>query len=116
MESNCTKYSVGSRQCSIQIANNGLEANETIASSAPIDIVLLGMGIQMSVMNGIDATIKIRENEGEGSRLPIIAMTGAAMGIDRTDLIKSGMDDVIAKPFTLEGLYQGRITWVKSTD
>lgn len=101
--------------CSVTIANNGQEAVELVASGAPIDLIL--MDVQMPVMNGLDATKKIREGNWTKTkkRLPIIAMTGAAMDGDRAQGFESGMDAFIAKPFTLEGLYLELTRWIKNS-
>ncbi len=95
--------------CSTVVANNGKEAVELIASGLEVDLVL--MDIQMPVMNGFDATRKIRENECATNRLPIIAMTGAAMDVERIRAFESGMDAMIHKPFTLERLYSELTKW-----
>lgn len=99
--------------CSIIIANNGQEAVEAVASNSKIDLVL--MDIHMPVMNGFDATKKIRENENVQKRLPIIAMTGAAMTGDRVHAFESGMDALIAKPFSLQQLYSELTKWIKNS-
>jgi len=99
--------------CSIIVANNGQEAVEIIGSGSQIDLVL--MDVQMPVMNGFDATKKIRASEEDNERLPIIAMTGAAMDADRFHSFESGMDAFISKPFTLEGLYSELTKWLKAS-
>ncbi len=96
--------------CSTIVANNGEEAVEIIASGIHVDLVL--MDIQMPVMNGLDATRKIREIEDAARRLPIIAMTGAAMDAERVRAYESGMDALIAKPFSLERLYSELTRWI----
>lgn len=52
----------------------------------------------MSVMNGEDATKAIRENEGEGKHVPIIALTADAIAGVKEKLLEAGMDDYIVKP------------------
>ncbi|MCP3889786.1 MAG: response regulator [Desulfobulbaceae bacterium] len=96
--------------CTVVVANNGQEAVEAIASNSHFDLVL--MDVQMPVMNGLDATKIIRADEGEQNKLPIIAMTGAAMDTDRVHVLEAGMDALIAKPFTLEDLYSELVKWV----
>jgi len=97
--------------CSIIVANNGQEAVEIVDSDPQIDLIL--MDIHMPVMNGLDATKKIRAGESNKEGLPIIAMTGAAMDADRVHGFESGMDAFIAKPFTLEELYLELTRWIK---
>jgi|GEM_PF-2645936 len=82
----------------IFIVHNGREACETY-SRQEFDVVL--MDVQMPEMNGIEATIAIREIERvrAGKRIPIIAITAYALEGDCENFIKSGMDDYISKPF-----------------
>jgi len=58
------------------------------------------MDIQMPVLNGYDATERIRQWEQANGRprLPIIALTGAAFEEDRQRCLDAGMDDYLAKP------------------
>ncbi len=99
--------------CSVIVANNGQEAVDIFESNSQIDLIL--MDVQMPVMNGLDATKIIREKEMDKARVPIIAMTGAAMDADRVLGFESGMDAFIAKPFTLEGLYLELTKWTSSS-
>ena len=88
---------------SINIANNGLEAVEKF-SAGKHDIIL--MDLQMPVMDGIQATKKIREIEMEKRIIPtpIIAITANALAGDREHCLASGMDEYISKPFQVEML------------
>ncbi|MCP3874996.1 MAG: response regulator [Desulfobacteraceae bacterium] len=87
---------------SITIAFNGKESLD-ILEKQRFDIVL--MDIQMPVMGGEEATIKIREKEKNTPRhIPVIALTANAMKGDRERFIKAGMDDYIAKPFKKKDL------------
>ena len=82
--------------------NNGLEAFE-LYKNERFDILL--MDIQMPVMDGIEATRKIREYESEkGIRTPIVALTAYAMKTDRDKFLSAGMDGYISKPFSKEFL------------
>lgn len=56
------------------------------------------MDRHMSVMNGEDATKAIRENEGEGKHVPIIALTADMIAGVKEKLLEAGMDDYIVKP------------------
>ncbi len=97
-------------KCSIIIVDNGEEAVKRIESAAQIDIIL--MDIQMPVMNGLEATKKIRKIEKTKQRTPIIAMTAAVLESERVLALESGMDSLIAKPFTLESLYSELSKWI----
>ena len=87
----------------IDVANNGQEAVDKFNTSK-YDIIL--MDIQMPVMDGIQATKKIRETEMEKRIVPtpIIAITANALAGDREHCLASGMDEYISKPFQVEVL------------
>jgi CheY-like chemotaxis protein len=88
----------------VDIANNGVEAIEKFREKK-FDIIL--MDIMMPVMDGLEATIKIREEEkinGIEKRTPIIALTANTMDNDRDKCISNGMDDFLSKPFDIEKL------------
>jgi len=88
----------------IEIANNGKEALDKIASSR-FDIIL--MDIQMTIMNGFVTTKKIRDIEASSNtHTPIIAITANALLGDKEECLASGMDDYISKPFQIEVLIQ----------
>ena len=82
----------------VQTANNGIEALECMRRST-FDCVL--MDVQMEVMDGLEATNKIRDDVSKffDPKIPIVAMTAYAMRGDRERFITAGMDDYIAKPF-----------------
>ncbi len=86
----------------IDIAGNGKEALDKFGNSK-YDIIL--MDIQMEVMDGLSATIKIREIEkSSNTHVPIIAVTANALIGDKEKCISAGMDDYISKPFKIEDL------------
>jgi osomolarity two-component system sensor histidine kinase NIK1 len=88
----------------VVIANNGVEAIERFRERR-FDVIL--MDIMMPVMDGLEATIKIREIESLEEikqRTPIIALTANTMDNDRDKCISYGMDEFMAKPFDIEKL------------
>jgi len=84
-------------------AANGREAVE-IADASSFDLIF--MDVQMPVMDGLEATGRIREMEQAkgGQRTPIVAMTAHAMAGDRERCLAAGMDDYISKPLEKEPL------------
>jgi signal transduction histidine kinase/DNA-binding response OmpR family regulator len=77
-------------------AQNGEQAYQ-IAKTRNIDLIL--MDVQMPVMNGLDATKKIREAESKTNKhIPIIALTAAAVKEDIQNCLDVGMDDYLTKP------------------
>lgn len=73
-------------------AKNGREAVD-MANRDDVDLIL--MDIKMPVMDGLEATVKIKE---EHPKLPIIALTANAFDSDRQMALEAGCDDFIAKP------------------
>lgn len=91
----------------IDVAENGAEAVEKIASSSPGDYDLVLMDIQMPVMDGHEATKHIRELDNpELAAVPIIAMTANAFNEDRKAAEECGMNGFISKPINIEEIIQ----------
>jgi CheY-like chemotaxis protein len=82
-------------------ASNGLEG---VAAASDQDFALILMDCQMPVMDGLAASRAIRAAEVNSRRVPIIALTGNAMPGDREACVEAGMDDYLAKPFSLTAL------------
>ena len=79
--------------CIVDVASNGAEALEKIAQA---DFDLVFMDCQMPIMDGYEATKRIRQ--GRLSGVPIIAMTAHAMKGDRERCLAVGMSDYLSKP------------------
>ncbi len=83
-------------------ASNGQEG--VIAAAADPELDLIFMDCQMPVMDGLTAARAIRASERQDRRVPIVALTGNAMPGDREACVAAGMDDYLAKPFSLSAL------------
>ncbi len=78
------------------------------------DLVL--MDCQMPVMDGFEATRKIRGRATPASHTPIIAVTANAMSGDVERCLRAGMDAHLTKPFTLDQLRAAITPWLWGTD
>ncbi|SFU45399.1 hybrid sensor histidine kinase/response regulator [Pseudoduganella namucuonensis] len=96
----------------VDVASNGAMALAKIAVN-DYDGVL--MDCQMPVMDGYDATRKLRENP-RFSELPVIAMTANAMVGDKEKCLEAGMNDFIAKPIEVAQLFTTLARWIKVRD
>lgn len=82
-------------------ANHGIEALNHLERTS-FDLIL--MDCQMPVMDGYEATRKIRASGQAYSEIPIIALTASALSGDKDRCLESGMDDFLSKPFHIKGL------------
>jgi CheY-like chemotaxis protein len=89
-------------------ARTGVEAVE-MARAKAYDLILMDM--RMPVMDGLEATRRIRRLPGR-ERTPILAMTGNAFREDREQCLASDMNDFIPKPVRLEVLYAKLLEWL----
>lgn len=86
----------------VEVAVNGVEALELLDKNNH-DLVF--MDILMPVMDGLETTRRIREQEEiTGFHIPIIAITAHAIYGDREKFLAAGMDDYLAKPVQMEEL------------
>jgi signal transduction histidine kinase len=83
-----------------EVAFNGVEALEKYK---PNKFNAILMDMQMPVMNGFDATKKLRE---EGCKIPIIALSASATSVDIANAKEAGVDDYLLKPFDPLILYK----------
>jgi len=96
--------------CKVESATDGGEA-VAAAAAGKYDLVL--MDCQMPVMDGYEATARIRRLEGTDRRTPIVAMTASVMPGQREKCRAAGMDDFLGKPLDLERLQSTLARWIK---
>lgn len=88
-----------SKEMIVDHAENGKRAVELVAESPEGYFDAIVMDIRMPVMNGLEATIAIRQmNRGDAKRIPIIAMTANAYDEDMRQSLDAGMNAHLAKP------------------
>ncbi len=88
----------------VTLACNGREAVERFRGDC-FDLIL--MDVQMPEMDGLEATVAIRDHQRlSGFHTPIIAMTAHALKGDRERCLQAGMDGYVAKPIRPQELYQ----------
>jgi CheY-like chemotaxis protein len=87
--------------CSVTSVSNGREAIEAWNRDY-YDLIL--MDCQMPVMDGYEAAQHIREHESSSCRLPIIAVTAHAISGEQQRCVSVGMDDYLAKPYSIKNL------------
>ena len=83
-------------------AENGLKAVESCKKQLP---AIIFMDVQMPEMNGYEATIAIRDLEGE-NHVPIIALTAGNVKGEKEKCLEAGMDDFVTKPFVEDMIWQ----------
>ena len=94
--------------CLIEVAQHGQEALEWLAR-ATFDCVL--MDLQMPVMDGYEATARIRANP-DWAALPVLALTASVMPEDRARAVKAGVDSLIAKPVRAAEFYAALLRYL----
>ena len=93
----------------IVLAANGIQAVEEFKKQKP-DIIF--MDIQMTEMNGFEATIEIRKLEKD-KRTPIIALTAGTVKEEVEKYFDAGMDDYVSKPIIKKRFEEILQKWVK---
>ena len=96
-------------ECEVDVAENGAEAVRRVESKR---YALILMDMQMPVMDGLEATRRIRKL-ANGCNVPIIAMTANAFSEDRDACLGASMNDFVSKPFVPDTLYRTLLYWLK---
>ncbi len=99
---------LGSADIEVDLASNGEEGVRRVQEKA-YGLVL--MDLQMPVMDGFEATRRIRALPGF-ERLPILAMTANAMAGDRERSLAAGMNDHVTKPIDPDALFDALLQWL----
>ena len=95
------------RGASCTICSNGQEIVDAFASVKPGDYDMILMDVQMPVMDGLEATRRIRNGENPlGRTIPILAMTANAFLEDMQKSKEAGMDEHLSKPVDISALEQ----------
>jgi PAS domain S-box-containing protein len=95
------------------LAQNGQEALERLRVER-FDLVL--MDCQMPVMDGFEATERLRAGEAgdAASQLPVLALTANVMSEDLERCRASGFNGHVAKPFTMKALHAALVPWLQA--
>jgi len=94
--------------CDVTVAEDGQQALDLLEQQM-FAVVL--MDCQMPVMDGYEATRQIRRLSSDSRHVPVIALTAHAMAGDRDKCLAAGMNDYLAKPFSLETLQKKLHRW-----
>ncbi len=92
---------LGNTKAKVFRAKNGKEAVEVFEDHPDIDLIL--MDIKMPVMDGLEATEKIKKQNPD---VPVIAQTAFVVDFDKTTAMQAGCDDYISKPLNFEKLFK----------
>ncbi|GAB1477325.1 hypothetical protein MASR2M70_21630 [Bacillota bacterium] len=97
---------------SVTIANNGLEVLELLAADDGHQYEMILMDVQMPIMDGRTATIKIRKMENGYKDIPIVAMTAHAIKTESEKNLASGMNGQVNKPIEIEALFAALVKYI----
>jgi len=87
--------------CTVEVVGDGAQAVEALQTSS-YDLVLMDM--QMPVMDGLEASRRIRARERPGQHVPIVALTADAMVGTFERCLAAGMNDYLTKPIDVKRL------------
>ena len=91
----------------VEICSDGEMAVERVKNAKPGEFDLVLMDIQMPIMDGYEATRRIRALEdADKASIPIVAMTANAFQKDKRDALEAGMNGHISKPISMEQIQE----------
>jgi signal transduction histidine kinase/CheY-like chemotaxis protein/HPt (histidine-containing phosphotransfer) domain-containing protein len=97
----------------VDVAGNG-DMAVAMCRNRHYDLIL--MDCQMPVLDGYEATVRIRAEESGGRRVPVIALTANAMHGEREKCLAAGMDDFLSKPIRPQTLHEALQRWLRDGD
>jgi len=92
--------------CNVIHVDNGLKASTRVLEG---DIDVVFMDIHMPVMDGVEATKRIRKLDSGAASTPIIGLTAEAFKERHDTFIEAGMNNVVTKPVTIEALKESLV-------
>jgi signal transduction histidine kinase/ActR/RegA family two-component response regulator len=93
-----------------QVVSDGHQALQALSARRYAAVL---MDCQMPEMDGYEATMQLRRDEGNDRHTPVIAMTAHAMKHDRAKCLAAGMDDYISKPMRRQTLVDTLRRWIR---
>jgi two-component system, sensor histidine kinase and response regulator len=96
-----TTFMLQKRGLEVELAVDALEAVEKTEAER---YALVFMDLHTPRLDGIEATMRIREREGDAQRTAIVAMTAMAIEGTKEQCLAAGMDDYLSKPVSGEAL------------
>ena len=100
-----TEFVLQGKGAKVALAQNGQQAVERFAASKPGEFDLILMDIMMPVLNGLEATRRIRAmDRSDAAEIPIFAMTANAFAEDIALSREAGVNEHVPKPLDFEQL------------
>ena len=96
----------------VDVAANGEEA---VRAATAVAYDLIFMDMHMPILDGLEASRRIRALPGVAALTPIIALTANAMSADRQKCLAAGMNDFLSKPFDPGDLHTMLVKWAAPT-
>lgn len=104
-----SRHALQKHGCEVVTAMDGQAALDLLATSR-FDLVL--MDVRMPVLDGLEATRRLRRTERGDRHTPVVALTAGALLEERDECFAAGMDDFATKPFTAESIEALLAKWL----